>query len=62
MDYYSDGSLNEPPSLNEPAAILSTDLGLAPQHFIHGCYCTVSTVEKIGICITTGSHKISGFC
>jgi len=58
---YSDGSRNEPPSLNEPAAILSADLSLDLLHFIHGCCCIVSTVEKNMVAIATGLPKICGF-
>ena len=55
---YSDGSLGEPSSLDEPAAILSADLLLNLLHFMHGYRCTTSTVEKIGMIIATGIPKI----
>jgi len=58
---YSYGSLNEPRSLNEPAAILSADLSLDPRRFIHDCCRTVSTVEKIAVGITTGLPKMHWF-
>ena len=39
-------------------AILSADLPLDLLHFIHGYRCIISTVEKIGMVITTGISKI----
>ena len=53
ISHYSDGSLSEPSSLDEPAAILSADLLLDLLHFICGCRCIISTVEKIGVAIAT---------
>ena len=58
---YSDGSLGEPSSLDEPAAILSADLPLDLLHFIRGCRCIISTVEKIGVAIATVPLKIFRF-
>ena len=55
---YSDGSLNEPSSPDEPAAILNADLLLDLLYFIHGCPCIISTVEKIWMVIAMGVPKI----
>jgi len=55
---YSDGSLSEPSSPDEPAAILSADFPLDLLHFIHGFRCVIPTVEKIGVVIATGIPKI----
>jgi len=56
---YSDGSHDEPPSLNEPAAILSVDLRLDILHFIQDCRCAVSTVGKIRVTVPT---NLPGIC
>jgi hypothetical protein len=58
---YSIGSLNEPPSLNGPAAILSENFNLVLLHFVYGYHFVVSTLEKIGIHVATGLPKIYGF-
>ena len=55
---YSDGSLNEPPSLNEPAAILNVDLNTGLLHFIYYFYCIVSTVEKNRVAIIISLPEI----
>jgi hypothetical protein len=52
---------NEPPSLNGPAAILSEIFNLVLLHFVYGYHLVVSTLEKIGIHVTTGLPKIYGF-
>ena len=42
---YSIGSLNEPPSLNGPAAILSGKFNLVLLHFVYDYHFVVSTLE-----------------
>ena len=58
---YSNGSRDEPPSLNEPAAILSVDLHLDLLHFIQGCRCVVSTVGKIRVFVAINLPGICAF-
>ena len=59
---YRLGSLNEPPSLNEPAAILGVELSPDLLHLMYGCRYIVSTVEKIGVGVAVGIPKIYRFC
>ena len=58
---YRYGPLNEPPSLSEPAAILSADLSIDPRQLIHRCCCVVSAVEKIWARIPNSPPNICGF-
>ena len=57
FQHYSYGSLNEPPSLNEPAAILSAGLSAHSLHFISGCRWLVPTTEKIEAVIASSISK-----
>ena len=49
---------DEPPPLNEPAAIPSEDLSLGTLHFMYDFHYDISTVKKITALIAAGVPEI----